>query len=123
MKEIIAIIRPKQVAKTKDALVALGFPSLTAEPVLGRGKQHGILGELNVEIRLDRLEQGASGGMKYIPKRQLSVIVDDADVSDIVNAIIAVNQTSQIGDGRIFVLPVEEALRVRTGETGSAAVQ
>ena len=122
MKEIVAIIRPKMVGKTKDALEKLGFPSITAISVLGRGKQRGIAGEINVEFRPGILEQVKNGGMKYVPKRQISIVVKDADADLVVDTITSVNQTGQIGDGRIFVCPMEEVLRVRTNETGEDAI-
>jgi len=122
MKEIIAIIRPKKVGPTRSALEELGFPSMTASYVIGRGAQRGIAAEVSVECSPEVLSQSTSGGMKYIPKRLLSVVVPSGDVKAVVEAIIKVNQTSQIGDGKIFVCPVENALRVRTGENGEDAV-
>jgi nitrogen regulatory protein PII 2 len=123
MKEIIAIIRPKKVAPTRTALEELGFPSMTAVSVLGRGAQRGIAAEVNMQLSPEVLSQAHSGGgMKYIPKRMVSVIVPNGDVKTVVDAIIKVNQTSQIGDGKIFVCPIEGALRVRTGESGEGAV-
>jgi nitrogen regulatory protein PII 2 len=123
MKEIIAIIRPKKVGPTKEMLEKLGFPSVTAVQVLGRGRQRGIAGEVNMEISPELLSQGKSAGMKYIPKRQLTIIVSNADVDAVVKAIIKVNQTAQIGDGKIFVCPVDNAIRVRTDETGEKAIK
>lgn len=125
MKEIIAIIRPKKVEPTKEALVELGIPSVTVVSVLGRGKQRGIAEELNIDIRPGLLDQGMLAGMKYmeyVPKRLLSVIVRDEDVNIIVETIMKVNQTAQIGDGRIFICPVDDAIRVRTDEQGDSAV-
>ncbi|SHN73310.1 P-II family nitrogen regulator [Desulfitobacterium chlororespirans] len=122
MKEVIAIIRPKMVAKTKAALEAIGINSITAIPVLGRGKQRGIMGEVDIEYRPQIGEQAPSRGMKYIPKRQISVVVQDQEVDTVVQAIIQVNKTGQFGDGKIFECPVDEALRVRTGETGAKAI-
>jgi nitrogen regulatory protein PII 2 len=122
MKEIIAIIRPKKVGATRDALEQLGFSSMTAEAVLGRGLQRGIAGEVNVECSPAALAKVISGGMKYIPKRLLSIMVRDTDVDVVVKTIIEVNQTAQIGDGKIFVCPLDDALRVRTGEQGESAV-
>lgn len=125
MKEIIAIIRPKKVVPTKEALDKLGVPSITAIPVIGRGKQRGIANELNIDVRPNVLEQGRLAGMKdmeYIPKRLLSIVVRNEDVDKIVETIIKVNQTSQIGDGKIFVCPVDNAIRVRTDEQGDSAV-
>ncbi len=123
MKEIIAIIRPKKMGSTKDALEKLGFPSITVMPAIGRGKQRGIANELNCDIPPELMGQGKSGGMKYIPKRLLSLVVRDADVNPVVQAIIQVNQTAQIGDGKIFVCPIDNAVRVRTDEDGDKAIQ
>ena len=121
MKEIIAIIRPNKVNPTKEALDKLGLPSITAEAVLGRGRQRGIAGEVNCEIPASLM--GKSGGMKYIPKRLVRAIVTDADVDSVVQVIIKVSQTAQIGDGKIFICPIEDAVRIRTGETGNNAVK
>ncbi len=123
MKEIVAIIRPNKTGATKDALDALGFPSLTAIPVIGRGKQRGIAAEVNYDFTPELLAKGKSGGMKYVPKRMLSLIVADGDVETVLQTILRINQTSQIGDGKVFVCPLENVVRVRTGETGDAAVQ
>lgn len=122
MKEIIAIIRPKKVEATKEALEQLGFPGLTAVSVLGRGKQRGIAGEVNFDISPEFLARGKSAGMKYIPKRLLSIVVKDAQVEEVVNTIIKINQTAVIGDGKIFVCPIDDALRVRTDEKGNSAL-
>ena len=125
MKEIIAIIRPKQVVPTKEALAKLGVPSITAISVLGRGKQRGIAAELNLDMRSNLVAQGLSVGlryMEYIPKRMLSIVVCNEDVDTVVKAIIEVNQTDQIGDGKVFVCPVDDAVRVRTDEQGDDAI-
>jgi nitrogen regulatory protein PII 2 len=122
MKEIIAIIRPKKVEPTKDALEKLGFPSLTAVSVIGRGRQRGIAAELNYEISPEMLSKEKSGGMKYIPKRLITLVVEDEDVDEIIKEIVRVNQTAQIGDGKIFICPIENAVRVRTDESGAAAL-
>lgn len=123
MKEINAIIRPKKVGPTKDALDKLGFPSLTAVQVLGRGRQRGIAGEVNFDISTELLAQGRSMGMKYIPKRLLTLIVSDTDVDIVVKTIITINQTAEIGDGKIFILPIENAIRVRTNEEEENAIK
>lgn len=120
MKEIMAIIRPKKVSKTKDVLDKLGYPAFTAVSVMGRGKQRGIAGEVNCELPAEVLKK--NGGMKYIPKRLISLTVHDDDVDLIVKAIIKVNHTGQIGDGRIFVSPVDNVVRVRTSEEGDQAI-
>lgn len=122
MKEIVAIIRPNKIEATKDALDALGFPGITAMQVIGRGRQRGIANEVSCEISPQLLGQGRSGGMKYVPKRMVSLVVDDEDVETIVATIISINQTAQIGDGKIFICPVDDSVRLRTGESGTAAL-
>lgn len=122
MKEIITILRPKKVSATKEALVSLGLPSMTAIPVLGRGKQRGIESEVNIEYRAGILEQNKNGGMKYIPKRYLSIVVSDDKVEEVTSTIIKINQTGQIGDGKIFICPIEDAFRIRTDEYGDDAI-
>lgn len=121
MKEIMAIIRPKKVTKTKEILDSLGFPAMNAVRVLGRGKQKAILNEINFEINEPKLFE-MEGSMRYIPKRMVSLVVPDEDVSLVVEAIMKVNHTGQIGDGKIFVSPIEEALRVRTMEKGDESI-
>ncbi len=121
MKEVIAIIRPKMITKTKEILDLLGFPAMNAVRVMGRGKQKAILNEINFEMNEHNLTE-AEGSMSYIPKRMLSLIVPDKDVTLVIEAIMKVNHTGQIGDGKIFVSPIEEAVRVRTMETGDKAL-
>jgi Nitrogen regulatory protein PII len=121
MKEIIAIIRPNKMTHTKDVLNALGFPAMTAQRVMGRGKQKAIIGEVSFDIQNETLLK-EEGTMRYIPKRLISLIVPDEDVSLIVEAIMRVNQTGQNGDGKLFVCPVDEAVRVRTNERGTKAL-
>ena len=95
---------------------------MTAIPVLGRGKQRGIESEVNIEYRAGILEQNKNGGMKYIPKRYLSIVVSDDKVEEVTSAIIKINQTGQIGDGKIFICPIEDAFRIRTDEYGDDAI-
>jgi nitrogen regulatory protein PII 2 len=123
MKEITAIVRPNKMSATKNALDKIGFPAMTAIPVLGKGKQRGISGELNFHIQPRVLAKRYSTGMKYIPKRLLSVIVNDEDVDLVVKTIIKTNQTAQIGDGRIFVESIDDVIRIRTGEKGETALK
>ncbi|HUW64697.1 MAG TPA: P-II family nitrogen regulator [Spirochaetia bacterium] len=120
MKEIYAIIRPNKINATKEALGVLGFPGMTAWKVTGRGKQKGIQGEVCFPGVLS--DHNSDGGMKYVPKRLVYLTVDDADVPLVVAVITKINRTGQIGDGRIFVCPVEEVVRVRTGEAGQDAI-
>ena len=121
MKEITAIIRPKNITKTKEILDALGFPAMNAVRVMGRGKQKAILNEVSFKVdKTELLEM--EGTMRYIPKRMISLVVPDEDVSLVVQAIMKINHTGQIGDGKIFVSPIDDALRVRTVETGDNAI-
>ena len=126
MKEVIAIIRPNKVTKTVKALEAVGFPALTVIKCFGRGKQRGYLSaNLPDVVDIEKIvKEGEKEGlfMKYIPKRMISIVVNDEDVPLVVGIIMKINRTGQIGDGRIFVLPVEDAIRVRTGETGESAI-
>jgi len=122
VKEIIAIIRPNKAGQTKQALENLGFPCFLAASVLGRGHQRGIAAEVNCDLPDALTSQGRSGGMKYVPKRMFTIVVRDEDADAVVKTLIGVNQTARIGDGKIFVCPVEGALRVRTGEMGETAI-
>ena len=122
MKEVIALLRPKKISATKEALAALGIPSITAEAVLGRGKQRGIASEVSFPIGTELLVKSRSGGMKFVPKRCLTIVVDDKIVDEVVKSVVEINQTAQVGDGKIFVCPVDDAVRVRTDEKGKAAV-
>ena len=121
MKEIMAIIRPKMVSRTKEVLDSLGFPAMNAVRVMGRGKQRAILNEVSFEINEPDLLK-VEGSMRYIPKRMISLVVPDEDVSLVVEAIMKVNKTGQIGDGKVFVCPIEQALRIRTMEKGNKAI-
>ncbi len=124
MKEIYAIIRPNKMSATKKALDAAGLPGMTAWKVLGRGKQKGIAGEVGFQISPEILEKAEKqGGMRYVPKRMLYLVVNDEDVSRAIDLIIAVNQTGSHGDGKIFVLPLETSIRVSTKEKGEAALK
>ncbi|MDR0768766.1 MAG: P-II family nitrogen regulator [Dysgonamonadaceae bacterium] len=123
MKEIIAFIRPSKMAATKKALDRFDIPSVTAIPVLGRGNQRGLntaLSGIDVSPRL--LAQGKVQGMKYIPKRMLVIVAKDSDVEKIVDGIIQENRTGYIGDGKIFVCPTDDAIRIRTNEVGDNAL-
>ena len=119
MKEVMAIVRMNMVNKTKRALADAGISSFTARECLGRGKGvvdfsvlHGA--EKGHEEAIAQLGQS----QRLIPKRWLTIIVPDRLVKKTVDTIISTNQTGKSGDGKIFVLPVSESYRVRTGETG-----
>ena len=124
MKQILAIIRMNMVNRTKEALVEAGFAAFTVRKVLGRGKG-------NVDFRvLHGAESGHSeavarlkdDGPMLIPKRLMSVVAADEVATKVVETVIRANQTGKPGDGKIFVLPVGDAIRIRTGETGAPAL-
>lgn len=126
MKEIMAIIRLNMINKTKDALLKEGFPSITCRKVLGRGKKKVDFSLIDVisqnVMEPPRLAEELSEGHRLIPKRLLTMVVKDEDVKKVVDTIMSVNSTGNPGDGKIFVLPVMEVIRVRTGETGETAI-
>lgn len=124
MKEIIAIIRMNKVGQTRNALADAGFCRLTATKVMGRGKMLKDLALLDKAPDENRdliLESMLKGG-RLIPKRMLNIIVKDEDVPKVVETIISINKEGHVGDGKIFVLPVMDVVRVRTGETGEEAI-
>ncbi len=113
MKKIEAIVRPEKLNDVKQALDDLGFHGMNFIQVTGRGAQRGIV------------HQGRGGEtvtVDMLPKVRIEVVVPDLAVERVIEAIIREARTGNIGDGKIFVLPVEEAIRVRTGERGEVAV-
>ncbi len=123
MKEIIAIIRPSRMNATKKSLDELNIPSVTGIPVLGRGNQRGLNPILSgIDVRKDLLAKGHTTGMKFVPKRMLIIVAKDEDVDKIVEVIIKSNKTGYVGDGKIFICPTDNALKVRTKESGDAAL-
>lgn len=126
MKEIIAIIRMNKVNVTKKALADIGVCGLHAMKVMGRGKMKvdfTILNELGTKEEIGGiLVDGLSEGARLIPKRMLTILAHDGEVPKIVATIIKVNKEEHKGDGKIFVAPVVDAFRVRTGEQGDAAI-
>ncbi len=110
MKEVMAIIRPSQWGRTKLKLADAGILAFTQLRVYGHGKQGGLK-YWNAKKRADRLDTGIS----FIPKRLVIIVVPETQVRPAVNALIEANQTGAIGDGKIFVSPVEEVIQVRTG--------
>jgi len=123
MKEVMAIIRMNMMNKTKRALADAGISSLTARDALGRGK--GMVdmtllkgAELGYEEAISQLGQS----QRLIPKRIIFIVVKDKMVKKTVKTIIEVNQTGKSGDGKIFVMPVSDSVRVRTSEKGDSAL-
>lgn len=117
MKEVMAIIQMNKMEATKDALDVIGITSFTAYKASGRGKQKGL--QIPHPTPLKETDEKR---MRYIPKRIISVMVEDEFVPAVVAVITKVNRTGNFGDGRIFVCPVEESVRIRTGEKGSVAI-
>jgi nitrogen regulatory protein PII 2 len=140
VKEITAIIRRDKLHLTKEALAQLGVPSVSIQTVEGRGKQRGdiacSLQDMDEDGRACNstvvplkptpseyaLEHTLTKVVLYVPKRMLTIVVEDSAVAGVVAALIAVNQTGQPGDGKVFVSPIEDATRIRTGEVGVEAV-
>lgn len=122
MKEIIAIIRTNKIQKTKEALADAGFPSMTANRVMGRGKQKGLQLEFYPPLSVKPNEAEKKDMVSFIPKRMISLVVPEESVEEVVQIIVKANQTSNIGDGRIFVCPIRDAIRVRTREKGNKAL-
>lgn len=123
MKEVLAIIRMDKMNVTKRALSSAGVHSMTARKVIGRGK--GKVDYLLLKGAQEGYEEAInqlSPGPKLIPKRAITMVVPDGMVETTVKTIISANQTGSPGDGKIFVLPVLDAIRVRTAETGDAVL-
>lgn len=119
MKEVMAVVRMNMINQTKRALSAAGITSMHAKDCLGRGK--GVvemisLGGAEKQYEEKMQELGSVG--RLIPKRMISVVVPDKLVKKVVDTIITTNKTGKSGDGKIFVMPVSESVRIRTGETG-----
>lgn len=106
MKMIVAIIRPERVDQVLDSLERNGFVALTLTEVKGRGEQKGI----QLQFR------GRTVEVDLLEKVKLEIVVEDEDVERAIEAICSAARTGKIGDGRIFVLPVEKSVRIRTGE-------
>jgi len=119
MKEIMAIVRINMMNKTKQALADVGISSVTARDALGRGK--GLVDLTLLEGAEKGYEEAVAQlgqSQRLIPKRIFFVVVPDRLVSKTVKTIMAVNRTGKSGDGKIFVMPISDSVRVRTGEAG-----
>ncbi|AEY66768.1 P-II family nitrogen regulator [Clostridium sp. BNL1100] len=121
MKEVMAFIRTNKVNKTKEALANAGFPAFSCRPCLGRGKKSLDATVLNYimeagELPVSKVGEAFTETARLIPKRFFSLVVDDEQVDLAVKTIINVNQTGNPGDGKIFVIPIQETYKVRTGE-------
>ena len=112
MKKIEAIIRHFKLEEVKDALTAAGVSGMTVSEVRGFGRQKGHKEQY----------RGAEYTVDFLPKLKLEIVVDDAEVETAVAAITEAARTGKVGDGKIFISPLEEVIRIRTGENGSDAV-
>lgn len=112
MKKIEAIIRPEKVDEVRKALEKVGFPGVNISEVEGHGKQKGVVQQW----------RGEQYRVELLPKVRLEVVVSDRDVKKILQAIQETAKTGSVGDGKIFVSTVEEVIRIRTSETGEAAL-
>ena len=112
MKKIEAIIKPFKLEQVKQALSEVGVTGMTVGEVKGFGRQKG-----HTEIY-----RGSEYTVDFLPKMKLEIVVPDGLVEDAIKAIVAAAKTGKIGDGKIFILPIEEAIRIRTSETGDHAV-
>ncbi|MCL0044799.1 P-II family nitrogen regulator [Nitrospinaceae bacterium] len=112
MKKIEAIIKPFKLDEVKDKLNDLGIQGITVTEVKGFGRQKGHT----------ELYRGAEYVVDFLPKIKMEIVIADTQVEDVINAIVKAAQTGRIGDGKIFITNIEEAVRIRTGERGEDAV-
>lgn len=112
MRLVTAIIRPHQLDDVKEALEAYGISGMTLSEASGHGRQRGH----------SEVYRGAEYRVDFVPKVRLEVLVEDLDAASVVDVILKSAQTGRIGDGKIWVVPVEDVVRVRTGERGLDAL-
>ncbi|MDD2581027.1 MAG: P-II family nitrogen regulator [Desulfuromonadaceae bacterium] len=112
MKLVEAIIKPFKLDEVKEALNAIGIEGITVSEVKGFGRQKGHT----------ELYRGAEYVVDFIPKIKMEIAVSDDLVAKVVETVQATAKTGRIGDGKIFIIPLEEAIRIRTGETGTDAI-
>lgn len=112
MKKVEAIIKPFKTEDVKEALSEVGIEGMTVSEVKGFGRQKG-----HTEIY-----RGSEYTVDFLPKVKFEVVVPDSQVERVVAAIVAAAKTGKIGDGKVFILPLDEAVRIRTEETGESAI-
>lgn len=112
MKKIEAVIRPERLDTVMGELSKLGYPGVTISEVRGHGKQKGVT----------HMWRGAEYRVEFIPKIKLEVVVLEEDVSRVTASVVRAARTGSIGDGKVFIYDVENAVRVRTGESGFNAI-
>ena len=112
MKLVTAVVKPHKLDEIKAALEAFGVQGLTVSEASGYGRQKG-----HTEVY-----RGAEYTVDLVPKVRIEVLVDDADASDVVDVVVKAAQTGRIGDGKVWTIPVDTVVRVRTGERGADAL-
>ena len=112
MKVVVAIIKPFKLDDVKEALKSAGVQGLTLGEVQGFGRQGGHT----------ETYRGAEYTIDLVPKMRLEIVVEDALVDDVVDAVVTAARTGKIGDGKVWVVPVEDVVRIRTGERGKDAI-
>jgi nitrogen regulatory protein P-II 1 len=112
MKKITAIIRPEKLESLKDALFTAKVSGMTISQVQGCGNQHGW----------KEYYRGTEVMLNMLPKVKFEIVVDDDEVDGLIDLIVKTSKTGEVGDGKIFVFPCEEVVRIRTGEKGDAAI-
>lgn len=112
MKRIIAIVRPEKLESLKEALFERNVNGMTISQVNGCGNQHGW----------KEYYRGTEVLLNMVPKVKFEIVAEDADVQGICGTIVECAQTGEVGDGKIFISPIEEVIRIRTGERGDAAI-
>ena len=112
MKLVTAIIKPHQLDEVKEALEAFGIQGMTISEAHGYGRQRG-----HTEVY-----RGAEYTIDFVPKVRLEILVDDGDAQGVIDKLVEVARTGKIGDGKVWVVPVESVVRIRTGEAGPDAL-
>ncbi len=112
MKRIIAIVRPEKLEPLKEALFAADVSGMTISQVNGCGNQHGW----------KEYFRGTEVLLNMVPKVKFEIVASDDEVDGIVDTIVATAQTGEVGDGKVFISPVDEVIRIRTGERGDSAI-
>ena len=112
MKLVTAIVKPFRLDDVRNALSEVGVQGMTVSEVKGFGRQRGHT----------ELYRGSEYQVDFLPKSKIEVVVSDAKVEEVIEVIQNVARTGQVGDGKIFVIPVEDAIRIRTSESGDAAI-
>lgn len=112
MKKVEAIVKPFKLEEVKEALTEVGVQGMTITEVKGFGRQKGH----------KELYRGAEYVVEFLPKVKIDIVVDDDILQDVVQAIVQSASTGRIGDGKIFVSPIDDAIRIRTGESGEVAI-